>query len=133
MIPILVAAIVLLQDTGGITWYYGENFEGHPLYCGGVYAKETGPWLAVDVHWYETGKTKCGDLYLIEFSNGSTMLARARDAGYLADYTVWDTGLPMIADLPTYWRNGRVTATGTITNLSATERIELGNRKWNYQ
>lgn len=121
----LIVILVLLNQApveGGITFYYGELFEGQPLYCGGVYAEETGPWLALDVREYESGRAKCGDVFLITFGDGSTMLARARDAGYLADYTIWDTGLPFIADLPRYWRDGRETATGTIINLSAAER-----------
>ena len=107
---------------GGITFYYGEHFEGRPLYCGQVYEEETGPWLAVTVEWYESGLVECGDLCLITFRDGSQMYARARDAGYLSSYRVWDTGLPIVADLPKYWRNGRETATGSIVNLSALRR-----------
>lgn len=107
---------------GGITYYYGPEHEGRPLYCGGRYAPETGPWLALDVGEYTSGRARCGDLFLVHFSDGSTMLARARDAGYLADYRVFDTGLPFVADLPRYWRAGRRTATGWIANLSASLR-----------
>lgn len=107
---------------GGITFYYGDVFEGQPLYCGGVYAKETGPWLALDVGKYESGQARCGDQFLVEFADGSTMIAVARDAGHLADYTIFDSGLPFVADLPRYWRNGRPTATGRILNLSAALR-----------
>jgi len=103
----------------GIT-FYGGRYEGRNLACPGYrYEEATGPWLAVDVSWYQNGRARCGDWFLIEFSDGSTMRARALDSGYLADYRVWDTGLPFAADLPKYWRNGRVTATGRIWNLSA--------------
>jgi hypothetical protein len=119
---LLILSLPVKPERGGLTFYYGPAFEGQPLYCGGVYEESNGPWIAVDVRWYESGKTLCGDLYYIVFSDGSTMLARARDAGYLADYTVWDTGLSMIADLPLYFRQGRVTATGSIINLSELER-----------
>ena len=108
---------------GGVTFYYNQ-FEGRNLKCPGYkYEEATGPWLAVDIGLYESGATQCGDWYLIIFSDGSTMRARALDSGRLADASVWDTGLPFIADLPRYWRNGRVTATGTIINLSAVGRF----------
>ncbi|NIP54897.1 MAG: hypothetical protein GWN61_17725 [candidate division Zixibacteria bacterium] len=105
---------------GGITFYYGEPFEGSPLKCPGYrYEKKTGPWLAVDISWYESGKVQCGDWFLIEFYDGSRMFARALDSGYLNSADVWDTGLPFVADLPKYWRDGRETRTGKITNISA--------------
>jgi hypothetical protein len=127
-VNILVLAAALLatigwQD-GGITYYY-EQFVGRELYCGNHrYEPETGPWLALDVSEYESGRARCGDVFLVEFYDGTTMLARALDAGYLYAYEdgVWDTGLPFVADLPYYWREGRVTATGRILNLSAAMR-----------
>lgn len=126
---LLAAAMLLLQVqpppeamVGGITFYYGAEHEGGPLYCGGRYAPETGPWLALDVGEYTSGRARCGDLFLVHFSDGSTMIAAARDAGYLGDYRIFDTGLPFVADLPVYWRGGRRTATGWIVNLSASLR-----------
>lgn len=57
------------------------------------------------------------------------MIAVARDAGYLGDYNIHDTGLPFVADLPMYWRDGRATRTGRILNLSALRRwIESDGR-----
>ena len=107
---------------GGITGYAGK-YVGRPLACPGYrYEEATGPWLAVDTSWYQDGSARCGDWFLVTFSDGSTMLARALDSGYLADAPVWDTGLPMVADLPIYWRDGRETATGSVFNLSARAR-----------
>ena len=104
---------------GGITYYYNQ-FEGRNLKCPGYqYERETGPWLAVDISQYESGKTLCGDWYLVLFYDGSIQSARALDSGYLSRYRVWDTNLPFVADLPRYWRDGRETRTGTIVNMSA--------------
>ena len=128
----ILEIITAFTYTGGITFYYGE-FEGRPLYCGGTYDEETGPWLAVTVEWYESGLVECGDRFLILFSDGTQMVARARDAGHLSSYTVWDTGLPIIADLPRYWREGRETATGTIVNLSAISRALAAQREGGYE
>lgn len=117
---VALAFLSLLQPTeGGITFYYGDLFEGSNLACPGYkYEPETGPWLAVPVSWYESGKVECGDWFLIEFGDGSNMLARALDAGPIDEYNVWDTGLPFVADLPRYWRDGRATATGRVFNLT---------------
>ena len=107
---------------GGVTFYSGR-YVGRSLACPGYrYAPETGPWLAVDVGWFADGSVQCGDWFAITFSDGSAMMARALDSGYLADATVWDSELPMVADLPKYWRAGRETATGTIFNVSAMAR-----------
>lgn len=117
MVNLITATLAI---TGGITFYYGDLVEGQPLSCPGhTYAKETGPWLAVDTSWYADRRVLCGDLFLVTFADGSHMHARALDAGYLDEYTIWDTGLPFVADLPRYWRDGRPTATGRIINLSA--------------
>jgi hypothetical protein len=113
------ASLSHYAQRGGITFYYNE-FEGRSLKCPGYrYERDTGPWLAVDIDQYTSGKTKCGDLYLIMFYDGSTQVARALDSGYLGNYKVWDSGLPFVADLPRYWRDGRETKTGTIVNISA--------------
>jgi len=130
---ILATAFLSLPENavqrGGITFYYGPIFEGSNLKCPGHrYEEETGPWLAVDISLYRSGETRCGDEYLIVFGDGSTMRARALDSGLLADANVWDSGLPFVADLPKYWRDGRATATGTIFNLSAMERAIRGPR-----
>lgn len=113
---------------GGITFYYGEPFEGSSLFCPGYrYERATGPWLALPISWYRENKASCGDLFLVEFGDGSRMLARALDSGRLDQYTVWDTGLPFVADLPWYWRDGRQTETGRIVNLSGCARSHVGD------
>ena len=125
MTTTLMLIALLQQPTpveGGITGYAGR-YIGQNLACPGYrYEEATGSWLAVDVSWFRDGSTRCGDWFLVTFSDGSTMLARALDSGYLADANVWDTGLPFVADLPIYWRAGRVTATGSVMNLSARAR-----------
>lgn len=130
LLLVLSATLLLpttpVEDVGGITFYYGDQFEGSNLKCPGYkYERETGPWLAVDISWYESGKVQCGDWFIIEFYDGSIMLARALDSGYLNSAEVWDTGLPFVADLPAYWRDGRETRTGRIINLSAMLRNGL--------
>jgi len=45
---------------GGITFYAGK-YEGRNLACPGYrYEEATGPWLAVDVSWYQDGRARCG-------------------------------------------------------------------------
>lgn len=112
-----IEAISIIVLVGGVT-FYGGPFEGKPLYCGGTYAPETGPWVALPVEWYESGKVKCGDVMLIQFGDGGTQLVRALDAGRLNDFRVWDTGKRFVADLPRYWRGRHRTMTGSIANLS---------------
>lgn len=128
----IALALIQLQESppgwvdGGITFYGGARFEGRPLYCGGEYKPENSPWLAVDVNEYRSGRVRCGDTFLIEMPDGSLEIAVALDAGHLSDYTVWDSGLPFVGDLPTYWRDGCPTGTGRIVNLSAAARgIEM--------
>ena len=107
---------------GGVT-FYGGRYIGQNLACPGYrYERETGPWLALDTSWYTDGRARCGDWFLVTFSDGSTMLARALDSGYLDEYDVWDSGKPFVADLPIYWRAGRVTATGSVFNVSGRAR-----------
>jgi hypothetical protein len=125
MTTFLVALILAAQPPagaveGGITFYPASEFEGQPLKCPGYrYEPETGPWLALDINWYRTGRVRCGDWFLVHFADGSNMLARALDSGNLADYRVFDSGLAFVADLPSYWRDGCKTGTGWILNLSA--------------
>lgn len=99
---------------GGVTFYYGE-FEGRTLGCYPYkYEKATGPWVAVDVSWFRTGKVECGDWAIVQFPDGEYTIARILDSGYLAENKVWDSGLPFVADFPKYWRNGHETGTGRI-------------------
>ena len=124
ILSLALAAALNAPVRGGVTYYYG-SFEGKNLKCPGYrYEPETGPWVAVDISEYTSGATKCGDLIVIRWKNGETYLARALDSGYL-DYRlwpdksrpVWDTGLPIIADLPKYWRT-MPTETATMFNIS---------------
>jgi len=128
-VPAVSADEPPIVATGGITFYYNE-FIGRDLKCDGYkYEEETGPWIAVDISWYTNGWVECGDPFLIIFSDGSTMVARALDSGYL-DYRLWPdtppalgTDLPFVADLPIYWREGRKTEIGTIINLNEYQGI----------
>jgi hypothetical protein len=123
---ILVSFVI----TGGVTFYGGPPFEDQALYCGGTYNEGNVPWAALPVEWYQTGRARCGDWILVEYGDGGQHLAQARDAGLLSHYTVWDTGLPFVADLPFYWRDGHRTMTGRVTNLSARERAWRERRAW---
>lgn len=98
-------------DTGTITYYYESEYGGKPLYCGGTYSPETGPWLAVDVTLYTSRQVRCGDLYAIELADGSMQYARALDA--------FPPHPAVIADLPNYWRGNGRTQQGKILNLRA--------------
>lgn len=121
------ALVILLAIVvrGGITFYYGPTFEGQPLYCGGTYDEATAPWVALPVEWYETGQAHCGDLIWVKADSwDEPIVARALDAGYLSHYRIYDSGLPFVADLPKYGREGRPTGTGWLINLSAWERAE---------
>lgn len=125
---LLLLAMSQAVARGGLTFYYGELFEGQPLYCGGRYREAEGPWLALPVEWYQSGQAHCGDLILVMGDGwAEPYLARAKDAGLLAHYQIHDSGLPFVADLPRYWRaqsdgSLRPTCTGWLINLSAIER-----------
>jgi len=127
MIPIIFAMIALATQpvTGGITFYYGEPFEGSNLACPGyVYdCSETEPWGAFPLEWFRDGSFKCGDLVRVTFKSGRTVYVRALDTcpGCLSA-GVWDTGRPFVADLPRCLRNGEPTATGSVFNMSAWNR-----------
>jgi hypothetical protein len=115
VVTIITATLIL---TGGITFYPADKYEGSPLACPGYrYERATGPWLAVDVDLLASDLVSCGDWFAVHFYDGSVQFARALDTGYLADYAIWDTGLPFVADLPSYWRAGRETATGSIEKI----------------
>jgi hypothetical protein len=130
---LLAIALVLSQPIeGGITFYYGEQFEGEPLYCGRykgqklTYNCETMPaWGAFPYEWYKNGSFQCGDDVLVTFSDGTSTIVKAFDAcpGCLSA-RVWDTGRPFVADLPVCQREGRKTGTGTVFNLSAQQRLK---------
>ena len=129
MLPVIFATMVI---TGGVTFYYGEPFEGTPLACGYVYdCKETEPWGAFPIEWYEDGTFRCGDLVQVTFGSGRKIYVRAYDKcpGCLS-YSVWDTGYPFVVDLPRCLRDGEPTATGTIFNVSRWRRENDTDRRF---
>jgi len=72
-----------------------------PLYCGGHTSTTQEPWLALPIS--QLGTTwQCGDLYYLRFSDGTTLMARALDAGPFAKYCVQldNNCLPIVADIP---------------------------------
>lgn len=92
-----------LQLTGVAT-YYTDEYTG-PLYCdrgeGLTFSRETEPWVAVADWMYQTGLIKCHDLLLITFEDGTTLSAKALDAGPFSKYWVEDfKNLPIIVDIP---------------------------------
>jgi hypothetical protein len=111
---------------GGITFYYGDIFDGRQLHCSrhlSYDCSETEPWGAFPLEWFEEGRFKCGDRVKITFKSGRTMWVKALDAcpGCLHN-SIWDSGLPFVADLPSCWRHGEPTATGWIWNASMEKR-----------
>ena len=81
----------------GLASWYGETHVGNPLYCdrgdGLIYSEGLPPWVAVDVNLYRSGRVQCGDRLLLSFADGKRLVARALDAGYLAEYGI-------VADVP---------------------------------
>jgi hypothetical protein len=81
----------------GIATAYAGPYIGQPLYCGGVYDLQADPWIAMPIGG---GGWECGDLVYLRFADGSTLMARAMDAGPLSLYNV--EGQPIIADIPAH-------------------------------
>jgi len=81
---------------------------GAPLFCDTpaqplTYSPHTTPFIAVPVKDIKSGKVVCGDFYLLRFSDGTTITARAYDAGPLSLYCVMQpdgTCPPIYADVP---------------------------------
>ncbi len=80
------------------TWYAGP-YIGQPLYCGGVYAETTEPWVALPI---QDQSWQCGDLVYLSFGNGDALMARALDAGPFGDNCVImdDSCVPIVVDVP---------------------------------
>jgi hypothetical protein len=83
---------------------------GAPLYCDRWdtewhYDAATGPWVAVDVGEYESGRVQCGDWLELVFTDGARLRARALDAGRLRGYYVedWGADRPIVVDVPREW------------------------------
>ena len=91
----LTMACSLIALTGIATAYAGP-YVGGPLYCGGVYDLQAAPWIALPTG----GAWECGDLVYLRFEDGSTLMARALDAGPLGLYNV--QGQAIIADVPAH-------------------------------
>lgn len=128
-------AMNLFQMRGGITFYH-DGFEGKPLGCNWpnlIYDCESwegDPWVALPLELFHSGYFQCGDKIEITFHDGSKMYALALDMcpGCL-HFKERSSGLPFVADLPKCWRNGMVTSSGTIENLSAKQRYIQGFRR----
>jgi len=83
----------------GIATAYAGPYIGQPLYCGGVYDVQAEPWIALPIS--ELGYSwECGDLVYLRFADGSTLMARAMDAGPLGLYNV--QGQAIMADVPVH-------------------------------
>ena len=98
---------------GAVTFYPIAKFEGQPLYCDQhlgnlTYSQETakqwGPWVALDVVLYKSGRVNCGDKFTLWLEGREPFEVTALDAGTFAGYYVdtWPI-LTIIADLPEYW------------------------------
>ena len=120
---VITATLVL---TGGLTFYYGEPFEGTPLACPGHTYTCDGteePWIALPLEWFGDGTTQCGDQWEVEFSSGRKLQVRALDkCPGCSGARVWDTGEAFVGDLPRCWREGEVTATGILRKITTTRR-----------
>jgi len=89
-----------------MTMYTGPV--GAPLYCSTpsnplTYSPFTTPFIALPAKLYQSGAVECGDLYLLRFADGTTITARAYDAGPLSLYCVMQpdgTCPPIYADVP---------------------------------
>jgi hypothetical protein len=116
------------------TMYAGSP--GAALYCSTpteplIFSAETTPFLALPVEHYLDGSVQCGDLMYLRFPNGSTLLARALDAGPFASYCVMqpDGSCPNIGmDVPAHlWSVEGISGWVEAVNLSAFAR-EWGMR-----
>ena len=113
------------------TVYIIAAYGGQPLYCSTpqaplYYNAETSPWIALPVEHYQDGSAQCGDLFYIRFPNGSTLMARAYDAGPFASYCVRQAGgsCPSIGvDVPEHlWPVDGLSAWVELYNVSAASR-----------
>lgn len=122
--------IRVLIIIGIATWYGGPaqpEYVGRPLYCGGIYdERETLPWVALDVAWFESGAVECGDEIEIRFPDGERVNVRALDAGPFGLYYIEGyRDRPIIADLPAHlWPlPGLLSAPVALINLTALDAI----------
>ena len=93
-----------------------------PLFCGGTFATTSAPFVALPVAYHGTG-WQCGDLVYLRFADGSTLMARARDAGPLSRYHIADApGVPIVVDVPAHWAPFRLSGGVEMYNVSAAVR-----------
>jgi len=104
---------------------------GQPLYCSTpdaprYYDTAYSPWLALPIEHYQDGRVQCGDLLYLRFPDGSTLMARAYDAGPFASYCVRqaDGSCPSIGlDVPEHlWPVEDLSAFVEMYNISAAHR-----------
>ena len=84
--------------------YTTAQHAGNPLYCGNVYAAETGPWVALPYREYGDS-WQCGDLVYLSFGNGDALMARALDTGPFGRNCVirGNRCIPILVDVPELW------------------------------
>lgn len=93
MIPLVIATV------------YAGQYIGQPLYCGGVYAETTEPWVALRI---QDDTWRCGDLIHLSGTDADgnewSLTARAMDAGPFGDYCVilGDECVPIVVDVPQF-------------------------------
>jgi hypothetical protein len=108
------------------TWYAGV-YVGQPLYCGGVYAETTEPWVALPI---QDKSWQCGDLGILFFEGKTAadhelLMVRVLDTGPFGDNCVMygDKCLPIVADVPRHlWPVGGLSAPVRLTNITAMAR-----------
>jgi len=120
-------SLATLTFLSGVATIYAGPYIGQPLYCdrgqGWIYQVDAKPWIALDVGEYTSGRVRCDDEFLVTFANGQTLLARARDAGYLYPHYVEQWQQPIVIDVPAHlapFPGLSMPATGV--NLSAKAR-----------
>ena len=99
-------SLVALTLLSGVATIYADPYIGQPLYCdrgqGWIYDANAEPWIALDVNEFTSGRVQCDDTFLIIFANGETLIAQARDAGYLYPYYVEQWQQPIVFDIPAH-------------------------------
>ncbi len=139
--PTLPATIILAGITdpvilSGMATVYTAHSPGAPLYCdrgnGLTFFAVQEPWVALDVSEYTSGRAHCGDIILLRLpaspaggkTETHTLRARALDAGPLYPYSIADTGLPIVVDIPRHQAPFTGTShPATVINVSAMRRL----------
>lgn len=123
--------IIVVLMIGWATIYGGKfdapgEWEGNYMYCSSAQRAlryydapppGTYPWIALDVSEYLSGRVKCNDLFYLRFGDGTVLMARALDAGYL--YRA-DKGI--VIDVPAAFSKYGVTRIVEAYNISAMRR-----------